>query len=150
MTNKERKAMQTFLPYESFEETARVLDRQRLGKQRVEAYQILLTNLKVKAAEPGSKIAWSRHPAVVMWRGYEKTLCEYGIVICEEWIRRGYKDSLKERFVLFRDEFKDQEVIPFWLGDDRLHASHKSKLMQKNAALYSFAIPKDLEYFWPL
>ena len=29
--------MQTFLPYEDFRASARVLDRQRLGKQRVEA-----------------------------------------------------------------------------------------------------------------
>ena len=32
--------MQTFLPYASFEESAKVLDRQRLGKQRVECLQI--------------------------------------------------------------------------------------------------------------
>lgn len=33
--------MQTFLPYEDFEQTASVLDRQRLGKQRVETLQLL-------------------------------------------------------------------------------------------------------------
>ena len=33
--------MQTFLPYSSFYQSARVLDRQRLGKQRVETLQIL-------------------------------------------------------------------------------------------------------------
>ena len=33
--------MQTFLPYDSFEESASVLDWKRLGKQRVEAMQIV-------------------------------------------------------------------------------------------------------------
>ena len=33
--------MQTFLPYEDFTKTAQCLDYKRLGKQRVEAYQIL-------------------------------------------------------------------------------------------------------------
>ena len=33
--------MQTFLPYPSFEETASILDYRRLGKQRVEGFQIL-------------------------------------------------------------------------------------------------------------
>ena len=33
--------MQTFLPYESFEESASVLDWRRLGKQRVEGMQII-------------------------------------------------------------------------------------------------------------
>ena len=33
--------MQTFMPYPDYSESARCLDRQRLGKQRVEAFQIL-------------------------------------------------------------------------------------------------------------
>jgi hypothetical protein len=33
--------MQTFLPYASFEETAHILDYRRLGKQRVEGWQII-------------------------------------------------------------------------------------------------------------
>lgn len=33
--------MQTFLPYEDFNQSTAVLDRQRLGKQRVEALQLL-------------------------------------------------------------------------------------------------------------
>ena len=33
--------MQTFVPCETYLECARVLDRQRLGKQRVESLQIL-------------------------------------------------------------------------------------------------------------
>ena len=33
--------MQTFLPHSSFKDTFKVLDYKRLGKQRVEAHQIL-------------------------------------------------------------------------------------------------------------
>ena len=33
--------MQTFLPYPDFARSARCLDNRRLGKQRVESYQIL-------------------------------------------------------------------------------------------------------------
>ena len=33
--------MQTFLPYPAFDLSAQVLDRQRLGKQRVETLQVL-------------------------------------------------------------------------------------------------------------
>lgn len=56
--------MQTFLPYPDFELSARFLDRQRLGKQRVEAWQILnvLEELKI----PGRTPAWRNHPAVRM------------------------------------------------------------------------------------
>ena len=49
--------MQTFLPYEDFRASARVLDRQRLGKQRVEAKQIL------QALErPGEPSGWEGIP----------------------------------------------------------------------------------------
>ena len=50
--------MQTFLPYKSFKDSFKVLDYRRLGKQRVEAYQILnvlLGRTKTKG--------WSNHPA---------------------------------------------------------------------------------------
>lgn len=34
--------MQTFLPFDSFDDSAACLDMRRLGKQRVEGYQLLL------------------------------------------------------------------------------------------------------------
>lgn len=40
--------MQTFLPYENFEESAYALDTRRLGKQRVETYQIMQALFGVK------------------------------------------------------------------------------------------------------
>ena len=74
--------MQTFLPYRNFQKTAKSLDRQRLGKQRVEAWQIL-------QAITNQDYGWQNHPAVKMWRGYETALSEYGIDVCKEWIDRG-------------------------------------------------------------
>ena len=84
--------MQTFLPYADFAQSARALDRQRLGKQRVEVKQIL------NVLKKGSG-GWANHPAVKMWRGYEMALCNYGIAVCGEWTVRGYKDTLTEFFL---------------------------------------------------
>jgi hypothetical protein len=39
--------MQTFLPYRDFKQSFRILDWRRLGKQRVEAHQILNVILRV-------------------------------------------------------------------------------------------------------
>jgi len=140
--------MQTFLPYEDFEKTARTLDRLRLGKQRVEAYQILLTNNKVLMTD--EKIAWRNHPAVLMWRGYNDALCEYGITMCTEWIRRGYKDTLKERFEGMR--LVHNPAAPAWLGNKAFHESHQSKLLEKNAEHYGkyfTDVKAGLPYVWP-
>jgi hypothetical protein len=63
--------MQTFLPYKDFKKSAKVLDNKRLGKQRVEAFQILnilLGRTKTKG--------WRNHPAVLMWKGHSNALKE--------------------------------------------------------------------------
>ena len=76
--------MQTFMQHQSYKLVAQELDDKRLGKQRVEAYQIVKA-LRGDYADSG---AWENHPATVMWRGYEHQLGWYGFYICEEWIKR--------------------------------------------------------------
>ena len=78
--------MQTFLPYENFNETASVLDWKRLGKQRVEAMQIV--NAIVK------QTGWRHHPVVHMWTPYVPALKHYTNVMIEEWIKRGYNNTM--------------------------------------------------------
>lgn len=136
--------MQTFLPYDNFAASARVLDRQRLGKQRVEAWQIML-------ALNGLSKGWVNHPATRMWRGYEEALAQYGDVMCFEWIRRGYRDTLLERFNPFiKHNFP---ALPPWFGDEALHLSHRSNLVRKMPEHYGDIwpdVPNDLPYVWPV
>jgi len=135
--------MQTFLPYEDFAASARVLDRQRLGKQRVEAWQIL-------NALGGVSKGWVNHPATRMWRGYEQALAHYGDAMCYEWIARGYRDTLLERFQSFiTHRFP---VPPPWLGNEALHLSHRSNLIRKMPDYYGPIwpdVPSDMPYVWP-
>jgi hypothetical protein len=145
--------MQTFLPYTSFSQSARCLDRQRLGKQRVEAFQIL-------QALENPNYGWQNHPAIRMWRGHNRLLCLYGLEICSEWKQRGYKDSMSDRFynrlvqlddLWFNVEYN--ENIPSWLGSDVFHASHRSNLLRKNPEYYGkfgWTESTDLEYVWPI
>lgn len=131
--------MQTFLPYPDFTESAQALDYKRLGKQRVEAWQIL-------RALQGLTKGWRNHPAVLMWAGYEPALKAYGEAMCREWIARGYKDTMLERFVCV-----EPIILPDWLGDSKLHISHQSNLIRKYPEYYipKFPnIPNDLPYHW--
>lgn len=140
--------MQTFLPHESFSESARCLDRARLGKQRVEGLQIL------KACVYRS--AWGNHPAVLMWRGFERALHAYVRTVCFEWKERGYRDTVAEKVLQFcREEgILDEELtFPPWLGDERFHLSHRSNLIRKDADFYGRlwpGVPADLPYVWPV
>lgn len=141
--------MQTFLPYSDFVETAKTLDRQRLGKQRVEAYQLLRS-----LTEP--EYGWKNHPASKMWSGHELLLAEYGIDMCMEWRRRGYKDTLLEKFehyvLLFSDQGFRKNNSPWWLGDNEFHSSHRSNLLRKKPEWYNqfhWTEPTTLPYVWP-
>lgn len=138
--------MQTFLPYPNFDESARVLDRQRLGKQRVEVLQILRALLV-----PGS--GWANHPTVRMWVGHEDSLVGYGTAVCVQWKRRGYRDSCLDKMLEFDVSPSAYRGRPSWLGDPAFHASHRSNLLRKNPGWYGrfgWSEPDDLPYVWPV
>jgi len=136
--------MQTFLPYPDFNQSASVLDRQRLGKQRVEVLQIL-------RALTDPEYGWQHHPAVEMWRGYQQCLVDYGLAVCDEWIKRGYEDSCADKIDLFWDWEATEYPVPPWLGDEDFHASHRSNLYHKNPTHYGpiFGEQPVLAYVWP-
>jgi len=136
--------MQTFLPYEDFAKSAAVLDRQRLGKQRVETLQIMNALL-----DP--EYGWQNHPAVNMWRGYEWSLYQYQEAICNEWTSRGYKDTCLEKTLLLMAGKCIGISKPQWLGNEEFHVSHQSNLMRKLPEHYGqyFDVSGDLEYVWP-
>ena len=134
--------MQTFLPYPSFSESAAVLDRARLGKQRVEALQVL-------RAVTIPTYGWRNHPAAKMWRGFVPALAEYALAMTDEWIAQGHPDTVRPQLL----EFTGSPIVyPLWLGDEALHVSHRSNLIRKDPEFYRplFGdIPDDLPYVWP-
>jgi len=144
--------MQTFLPYPDFEKSANVLDRQRLGKQRVEALQILQT---LKGISKGN--GWKNHPAVIMWNGYEEALFLYEYAICNEWIGRGYRDTcLQKAANIMKVQLPIISSVgvryPYWFGSQDFHQSHKSNLLRKMPEHYRKIWPSlrdDLPYVWP-
>tara|TARA_A100001515_G_C4491187_1_gene183397 strand:- start:119 stop:514 length:396 start_codon:yes stop_codon:yes gene_type:complete len=129
-----------------------MLDDKRLGKQRVEAlqiYNVLVGNL-TKKGKPYK--GWLRHPAVLMWDGHVEALLLYKNKMIEEWILRGFNNTME--LVGLPDSIK----MPSWLGDDRVHASHRSNLLRKDFKYYSnksrklfgkqWSEPTDMEYYW--
>ena len=146
--------MQTFLPYDNFTASAKVLDYRRLGKQRVETFQLLNAIRGVdKYGEPKEHKGWVNHPAAVMWRQYVPALAMYGVAMCDEWIARGYNDSLRDRLVKIYNQEKDdgQYELPYWFGREEFHRSHQSNLMRKDPVFYHTAfdgVPNDLPYIW--
>jgi hypothetical protein len=132
--------MQTFLPVPSFRETMSILDYKRLGKQRVEAYQ-LIKSLTIEGYR------WSHHPASKMWNGHLNALIEYMNCAIEEWISRGYNNTMK----IF--EISGEIIYPKWLGNEQFHSAHRSNLLRKDENYYSkfgWTEPNNLPYIWPI
>ena len=180
--------MQTFLPYPDFSKSARVLDNKRLGKQRVECLQILgalsvghrFICPKCKQGKDNSTCAdcqrkckrtpWYNHPAAQMWKGYEYKLTCYGIIICREWINRGFKDNCVDKICKHQanlyEQYKNKYGVnsigvvdethkpyPPWLGQEDFHAAHRAALLVKDYAHYSKFGWKEtpaLNYVWPV
>jgi len=145
--------MQTFLPYANFLASAWALDNRRLGKQRVEGYQIL----KALTGQYADTNAWTNHPAVRMWRGFVPALTEYTLVCCEAWQRHGHLDSIADKiyfeFSVEVEQFADNPILPPWLKDERVHASHRAMLHRKDPVYYCGWVKEAQsisEYYWPV
>jgi hypothetical protein len=161
--------MQVFLPSENFAEVARILDNQRLNKQALEAWQIMMVNLNLDPqGEHRQPKGWRNHPAVVMWRGHEKALLMYIEAMVTEWIARGYKSTILDKAKQTYDtavslgivQDTNEPVLPAWMHDPLLlqsiTSSHREALLCKNYAWYSQfnweedkgTQPSDYVYTW--
>jgi hypothetical protein len=84
-----------------------------------------------------------------MWRGYEKALMLYYNAIVQEWIRRGFKNTME----LY--EVKEKVAMPWFVNNKSIRMSHRASLIRKYEAYYS-PIFKDVpceymeyKYIWP-
>jgi hypothetical protein len=129
--------MQTFLPYPDFQKSLQALDYRRLGKQRVEAYQI------IRAIKYGG--GYQNHPAVKMWRGHINAIKHYHNLCIDEWVRRGYKNKMKKISITGKISY------PPWFDRENFHAAHRSNLLRKDNNFYGqygWKEQSDLPYLW--
>jgi hypothetical protein len=138
--------MQTFLPSDNFFYCGRVLHPKHLGNQ---FYREGLTLLRGK---------WPNHPASKMWRGYTGALCRYLFALHVELESRGksYPKHLDEVLLAYHND-PGRDKNPPWLGDEALHASHRSNLLRKDKEYgwgwyeqFGWTEPDNLEYIWPV
>ena len=148
--------------------TAESLDRLRLNKQALEAWQIMMTNLNLdRFGERRIAKGWRNHPAAKMWYGHEYALLEYIKAMTDEWRRRGYKTSIYHRASATIDRAEElgmrmSERFPEWMTDpvmlNDFTSSHRTALLVKNYDWYSqFDWPEDrgyppegYTYIWPV
>lgn len=158
----------TFVVSKSLPECAALLDYRRLGKQRVEAYQI------IKALEEGTS-SWLNHPACRMWKDHVEPLKLYYNYMVREWETRGYTNNMP-LYDLQEDEFRfvkshfdglktiidvpedavPEKTFPWWFGWEPFLSSHRASLVRKSPDFYGpLFLKPDIEpylacgYIWP-
>jgi Pyrimidine dimer DNA glycosylase len=128
----------TFVPFENIQACARALDMKRLGKQRVEAYQLWRTLTGVTKG-------WANHPATLMWTGSTCFLAQYTNMMIDEWVARGYRNTMKKL------PHCANPRPPWWWGWTPIHMSHRAALNRKMPDFYHFEVGPYAErgYVWP-
>lgn len=146
--------MVTFLPYADFTLSARCLDWRRLGKQRVEALQIINSFTR-------SNNAYSNHPTAKMWEGSFSYLLAYYNAMVSEWEMRGYNNNMRlfpiPRYIDLEGDrqYMDRHTPyggPWWLGWEPFHSSHRATLLSKDALYYmqfNWKEKPEYGYLWP-
>lgn len=135
----------TFLPYPNFEQSIQSLDDKRLGKQRTECKQII--NALEKYKNEGIVAGYLRHPATLMWYGYENALKYYHNLCIYEWVNRGKNNTM--------EYIEHGEVeYPWFIGWELFHMSHQASLLRKDQHHYSqYFTPSEFYsqrgYIWP-
>ena len=137
--------MQTFLPSQNYNISAKQLDPSRLGNQ---AYR-----------EGGTLIngGWPNHPCAKMWAGHRHQLALYCLACLDELNDRGrYYPTHIDFFQDIVDSTSGGR--PSWLGDEMLHSSHRACLLYKKPEWYgrfgwkeepSGPVGGKWPYWWP-
>lgn len=134
--------MIVFLPYPNYIRSVQNLDMKRLGKQRIEAKQIV----DILEGKPSKQ---KNHPAIKMWVGYTNSLKYYTNCCIDEWIRRGYKNTM----VKYSTGFQNED--PWYIGNADFHRAMRARLIEKDKEFYLPKFPgderfNDGKYFWPV
>lgn len=124
----------TFITHDDINDIAECLDDNRLNRQRSEVTAILKSLLKPADDDD--------HASVRMWRGNERFLVKYGVVMCTEWQARGNNDETMTKILQYQSVFhEDSAALPEWWGDEKLMNSHRSYLLR--------SMPSHYRTYWP-
>jgi hypothetical protein len=123
--------MQVFMPYKDYKQSVQALDTKRLIKQSLENTQLLdiIFDMPTKSGKP--RKGWMNHPALIAWKQTPGALIKYLECNITEMKERGCKTDYAESRLQVYKSFTVSSESPVWLGDEDIHASHRSRLLQK-------------------
>jgi len=100
-------------------------DSKTAGDKRIKP-NITLYNVKPASIDNGYLIGmgFKSHPCVTMWLGFETGLCYYINAHINEWVSRGYKNTMTTYS-------EAQPIFPSWCNDEAVLDAFRANLMTK-------------------
>lgn len=138
----------TYLPYPDFRAFAKVFDNDLLLGQQLTVIEV------VDILHSDTFGLEYYHPGVQMWKDFEPQLCELGISLYEESVKRKLGDPKIKAKLEWQLECATGGSytleLPPWFGNKNLHLSHRSYLIGMNFEHYSLHFDQDTPLHLPL
>jgi hypothetical protein len=130
----------TWLPYPNFRLSVHVLDSQVLGTQVSNCIHLLRM---IAGHRDGGRDRY--HNTTLMWYHHPQALVRYTDYAIQEILLRGHDRGIPSprsadgRKIYEIPKEWDQECpdIPEWVGVERIHASHRASLLQRDREWYA-------------
>lgn len=132
--------MQIFLPYPDFKQSVECLNNIHLNSQK--------WNCQVMAKTFTRNDRWASHPTFLAWKPYYESFKYYHDLVVDEWLKRGFRTIA----VKYETPKPDKRFLPWFIGEEMFHQSHRSNLLRKDptyASRFGWRDPDDLPYLWP-
>ncbi len=132
--------MMIWLPYPDFTKSVSCLNTQHLNRQRA--------NCQVLSKSFISPNRWNHVPTFKAWKNYYEVFQYYHDVCVKEWVKRGFRTIA----VLYEAPKPDKRDLPWFIGEEQYHASHRSNLLRLDptyAGIEGWREPSNLPYLWP-
>lgn len=151
----------TWLPLPSYRDSADALSDRDLEQQRYDVVYLLEQLHSIEKSELPSEYLSEVGNADIellmkMWVGKEMQLCEYGAVVCEEWLtRKAFQEDPALEIILKHLDWATDDssnmAKPVWFGNIEFHHSHQAALVRRDADSYRglFRVERDLPIIWP-
>jgi hypothetical protein len=154
--------MITWLPDQNLVKSTNFLDHGHITNQAYEAATILHA-----IAGPGHHTGWSNLKGAAMWKGHDDGLALYLSLVIRQCRAQGiavpqnppydfekdYAPNLGNHWLAPRLCAVADIVWPEWLGEEKVHSSHRSNLLRKKPDFYrqfGWTDDPEAEIYWPV
>jgi hypothetical protein len=151
--------MQTFLPYASFEETAKALDLARLTFVMRDSLTLMKSLARFYPLNKRGESGFEGHTVGQFWKGHEISLAKYGLALAQNHLyrpanaskamtltQRKLHMSMWQQMIEALEDRGFPEDPPPLIGDEEFHSAFRAFLLYRDIQAETFKLWKKGKY----